>query len=162
MKCYGYFVCSKCCTISHKSFEIEKEEDVKDLSITCPTCGKEVETTIPSDMMVVIRTLSNKGYHITNIIPNTLGVSFYPKVENITPDMIPEEFAYDTTEKDQDIIVNDRMRANDFEGLNEAEYRNEAKMRLLTFARNLPQIGMGMEVDLDNPKVDMFDDMEEE
>ena len=162
MKCYGYFVCSKCCTISHKSFEIEKEEDVKELSITCPTCGKEVETTIPSDMMVIIRSMANKGYHITNIIPHTLGISFYPKVENLTAEMIPEEFAYDTTEPDQDIIVNDRMRANDFEGIDEAEYRNEAKMRLLSFARNLPQIGMGMEVDLDKPQeINMFDEEEE-
>ena len=141
MKCYGDFVCSRCATIAHKSFEIEKPEDASGLGITCPHCGKEnVQVVIPSCMKDIIKNMTFKGYKILAINAKTLCIVISGRYENVELHNIPSEFVLDCTEPEGDIIINGRLQADDFEGLDKDEYIKEAIDNIYNWVRKLPEV----------------------
>lgn len=151
-KYYGDYVCSKCATIAHHSFEAETEHDAIMHTITCPVCGREgVQMTIPTDMKAIIKQLIFKGYHVFNIFPKTLGVVIQGRFEGDCLEELPHEFVLDCTEEIGDIIVNGRMQHNDYEGIEggEEQYRIDSIINLLNWVRKLPEVGKGRYVDMD-------------
>ena len=155
MKCYGDFVCSECATIAHKSFEIEKPEDASGLSITCPHCGKEnVQVVIPSNMIDIIKLMTIKGYKILVINGKTLCIVIKGRYKGIELEDLPHEFILDCTESDGDIIINGRLRADDFEGIDKEQYIKDAVDNLLNWVRKLPEVGEGRYINMDEVKSD--------
>ena len=152
-KCYANFVCSDCATMIYDMFEYTDIHEAINHSITCPICGrKNVETTAPDSMKDIILLLLQKGYHVFNIYEKTLCIVIKGRFENIGK--LPDEFTLDRTEDIGDIIVNDRMRANDFEGIDKEQYIKDAVDNLLNWVRKLPEVGEGRYINMDEVESD--------
>ena len=147
-KCYADYVCSKCCTMTHVIFEYETTRDALLHTITCPHCGRKgVQTSAPTNMKAIIKILLNKGYHVFNIYEKTLCIVVADRFE-CDPSTLPNEFILDKTEDIGDIIVNGRLKADDFEGIDKEQYVKESIINLMNWVRELPTIGEGRYIDL--------------
>ena len=160
MKVSGNFACGKCPVIVYDEFDID-ETKINDknylfnsIFVKCPSCGKKISDDIPNILLVVAKALVNRGYSIKMCFENTLGIAFSPQLTeedikkyNITP---PNEFNIDLTENGITIVSNDRMQANDYEGLDKEEYINTSLINLLSFAKSLPTIGNGKYINISN------------
>lgn len=145
MRCYGEFLCSKCGRITKEKFEIDTTDDIDQLYIECH-CGKHVEQFIPTSMRDIILSLASKGYKMKMIMPATLGIVFNHRVDinDKKYPQLPYEFSYDMTEEEGDIICNQRMQYEDYEGLDKDAYIKEATQNLQDWADNMPFIEHGV------------------
>lgn len=123
-KCYANFVCSDCATMIKDTFYYNTIKEALTHSITCPVCGKKgVQTSAPDSMKDVVLGLLVKGYHVAVINESTLCIVIKGRFEspNIEKDL-PYEFTLDRTESMGDIIINERLKADDFENMNKDDY----------------------------------------
>lgn len=138
-KCYANFVCSDCATMIEDTFYYSTIKEALTHSITCPVCGKKgVQTSAPESMKDVVLGLLVKGYHVAVINESTLCIVIKGRFEspNIEKDL-PYEFTLDRTESMGDIIINERLKANDLKDINEDNYRDEAIHNLLRWVGTL-------------------------
>lgn len=135
-KCFANYVCSKCATMINDTFEYNTVKEALNHTIICPVCKRKgVQTTSPESMKQIILLLLQKGYHVFNIYENTLCIVIMGRFENIGK--LPDEFTLDRTEDIGDIILNERLKADDFDGLDKDEYIKEALDNLLKWVQNL-------------------------
>ena len=99
-------------------------------------------------MRTALLTLASKGYRVSLINTGTLAIILNEKLDLKSLPELPFEFSYDTTEKDVDIIMNARMAADNFEGLDKDQYIKEAIENLTDWCRALPVIKDGEYIDL--------------
>lgn len=138
-KCYANYVCSECATMINDTFEYNTIKEALKHSITCPICGRKgVQTTAPDSMKHIVLLLLQKGYYVFNIYENTLCIVIKGRFEKINN--IPNEFTLDRTENIGDIILNERMKANDFEGLDKDEYIKKAIDNLYAWVQTLDTV----------------------
>lgn len=147
-KCFGEFICSNCGKVTKKKFILNSPEQIKDLYVDC-TCGKHVEQYIPSSLREAILCLAAKGYKIFMTNEKTIGIVFNGRLPEIPIESLPYEFTLNTTEEEGDILLNERCQYEDFEGVDEDEYRKQAIENLIDFCRTLPTIGDGEYVVID-------------
>ena len=153
-KCFGEFLCANCGRVIKQSFtvpRIETSEELEkfydNLGVECE-CGMFVQQYIPVQMRTALLTLASKGYRVSLINTGTLAIILNEKLDLESLPELPFEFSYDTTEKDVDIIMNARMAADDFEGLDKDQYIKEAIENLTDWCRTLPVIKDGEYIDL--------------
>lgn len=153
-KCFGEFLCANCGRVIKQSFTVppietseELEKFYDNLGVECE-CGMFVQQYIPVQMRTALLTLASKGYRVSLINTGTLAIILNEKLDLESLPELPFEFSYDTTEKDVDIIMNARMAADDFEGLDKDQYIKEAVENLTDWCRALPVIKDGEYIDL--------------
>ena len=153
-KCFGEFLCANCGRVIKQSFTVPPIETSKELEkfydslgVECE-CGMFVQQYIPVQMRTALLTLASKGYRVSLINTGTLAIILNEKLDLKSLPELPFEFSYDTTEKDVDIIMNARMAADDFEGLDKDQYIKEAIENLTDWCRALPVIKDGEYIDL--------------
>lgn len=154
MKCFGEFICANCGRVIKKSFEVPQVESAEELNkfydslgVQCE-CGLFVQQYIPVEMRSALLSLASKGYKVSLINTGTLAIILNEKLDLSQLPELPYEFTYDTTEPEGDIIMNARMAAQDFEGLDEEQYIKEAIENLTDWCRDLPLIKHGEYIDL--------------
>ena len=154
-KCYGEFLCANCGRVIKQSFTIPDDITTADelqkfydhLGVECK-CGMTVQQYIPVQMRTALLTLASKGYKVSLINTGTLAIILNEKLDVDKLPELPYEFTYDTTEAEGDIIMNARMAANDYEGLDKDQYIKEAIENLTDWCRELPTIKDGEYIDL--------------
>ena len=116
-KCFANYVCSKCATMINDTFEYNTVKEALNHTITCPVCKRKgVQTTAPESMKQIILLLLQKGYHVFNIYETTLCIVIMGRFENIGK--LPDEFTLDRTEDIGDIILNERLKAQNLDIVN--------------------------------------------
>ena len=167
-KCYGEFLCANCGRVIKKSFTIPQVETAEELEkfydslgVQCD-CGLFVQQYIPVVMRDALLALAAKGYKISLINTRTVGIVFNHKLTEDELNALPElpyEFSYDMTEPEGDIMMNARIAAMDFEGLDEEEYYKQAIENFTDWCRQLPAISDGEYIDL--TKEEEYNDISE-
>lgn len=156
MNATANLTCKDCGAALHKTIYGETEDDIFNAKIIC-TCGAENGThrCVPTNLWKTVVSLSLKGYKIANVFPNNLTIQFngefFRNLKNLEDLKLPHEFTLDTSEEKYDLLYNERIQLDDFEGLDKDEYFKKSYDELEKFADNLPPVGAGFIINLDLP-----------
>lgn len=160
MNAVANLTCKKCGAALHKTVYGETPEDIYKLELECP-CGAKngMYRCVPSKFWKVVVSLTLKGYKVLSVFTESIciqfnGTFFRDLDEEVLNNLkLPHEFTLDM-EENIDMLYNERVKLNDFEGLNKEEYIENCYKELESFADSLPTVGANVILNLDIPLED--------
>ena len=157
MHAVANLTCKSCGAALHKTVFGETAEDIYKAYIECP-CGAKNGThrCVPTKLWKAVISFTLKGYKIDRVFQDSMCVQFNGTFfrnmdeEVLSKLKLPEEFTLDM-EEECDMLYNERVKLNDFEGMNKEEYIENCYKELEEFADNLPTVGANVILNLDIP-----------
>lgn len=161
MHAVANLTCKSCGAALHKTVYAETVEGIYNVEIQCP-CGamNGMHRCIPTVLWKTAISFTLKGYKIANVFLDSMCIQFNGTffrdmgMDVLNTLKLPDEFSLDIMEDGYDMLYNERVKLNDFEGMNKEEYIEKCYKELEAFADSLPTVGVNVIINLDIPLED--------